>query len=1219
MGRWRSTWVAAASPWLVGWLAAVALTSIATLGCGSREDASAPAQRLNTEAFMVESGDGARLEVPVGAVPQGTALTIRQLRKAVAPGLFAPVGPGYEVQPAGLVFRERPTLVLPYDPRRLTPASSTAEVEIFTAPENGEAWESLATSPDGAKVSAELRHLSIFQTGTKLDSGVLAALETCLDGLEAVIRALPDGVFDAKPEQRRTALLRKLGVLRKQLGKGGTYEGFASKLRDDVLAKADGQLGGDASDDWVVTLDAQQQIAAAADCILEGDLDSDGLSFEDEVYVYGTHPFVADTDADGLDDGDELAYWTSRTDGVSWDSDLEPRQGPVGTSGDGLYNLIDPDSDDDGLLDGTEVNGWEITIEGAEVHVSADPAKGDTDGDGVTDRHEHDGWTLYVLDIERFVRSDPGAVDTDGDTLSDWREQIVGSDPARARSFAPHYTDASRADHIDAMDVATGIECPAILKGVEEATKVTALREKFADAGVTFIYEFHFYQPDSNDETINIEVASVDDNDAVDTTNSFSGIKLTQHPTKDPNAQALDPDFAEIDIAGAPGIVSHDHSPSKQGWYMVQLFYQINTGNRAIRFRVRDASGNALPIYWIDGPPLTQVDITLDVEVDPPGHYAYYKGGAYRNTQPGEFSYITDVAVDGNLLYKRAFDQGKYSFPLGFLSGGQHTLTARWESSGGFPTKLWESVCEHSFDPLDQKKAWDPLQILYLGNLHTRDYDAWSEGVAFRQVGSRPVPVRRGGTFSLALEDPSLASGDANLRIFPAGGSQVSWPAAKIEDYIGGYYVAGAYQPRAREHWQVTVPLDAPVGQYLVRAQDASGTQIGPIADLYVIFDPYPLVDGVGFTKQDLETWAYDEDEDGKQWDGYGPDTDRDRDDHAGWFNDFGWQNQFWMRAVRRDPPTASVSLLDIAASAVRGSPDEVEALRRLFRLTNQAIYWDGCLCYADAGEVVTDIPRTDARAVALGAQEIPLSQKKRGECSTFANTLTALARSVGIPARPASAYPAGWFNYHVWTEVRLPSGILPLHGGTSLPSGGAPADTDQWQVFDAMWPRGFDPAPGYWTLPMPAISPRVGYARAIGEVGGAVGDVVVTPLDWDTSKTQQVQPTASVSAGYAAGTEFWISSSSVLGWLGWGGRDIYMLQADAPRTVEVVAPAVLDVRLCAFENPSFGPSNLMPDCRPGTTSVAVTPGTWEIVVFALAPEAEANYGNTLQYELRVQ
>lgn len=90
--------------------------------------------------------------------------------------------------------------------------------------------------------------------------------------------------------------------------------------------------------------------------------------------------------------------------------------------------LIDPraDSDGDGIPDGEEIAGWIVTVDGngfavgsvgsasdeaLEVReVTSDPRYSDTDGDGLLDG------------VERQIKSDPRRIDTDGDTLSDFDE-----------------------------------------------------------------------------------------------------------------------------------------------------------------------------------------------------------------------------------------------------------------------------------------------------------------------------------------------------------------------------------------------------------------------------------------------------------------------------------------------------------------------------------------------------------------------------------------------------------------------------------------------------------------------------------------------------------------------------------------------------------------------------------------------------------------------------
>lgn len=63
------------------------------------------------------------------------------------------------------------------------------------------------------------------------------------------------------------------------------------------------------------------------------DTDSDGLSDGDEVTIYKSNPLKSDTDADGLSDGDEVLIWKT--------------------------NILNPDTDGDTYPDGTEVkNGY---------------------------------------------------------------------------------------------------------------------------------------------------------------------------------------------------------------------------------------------------------------------------------------------------------------------------------------------------------------------------------------------------------------------------------------------------------------------------------------------------------------------------------------------------------------------------------------------------------------------------------------------------------------------------------------------------------------------------------------------------------------------------------------------------------------------------------------------------------------------------------------------
>jgi outer membrane protein OmpA-like peptidoglycan-associated protein len=127
---------------------------------------------------------------------------------------------------------------------------------------------------------------------------------------------------------------------------------------------------------------------------LKADTDGDGLSDGDEVLKYKTNPLKADSDGDGLSDGDEILKY--KTDPNKADTD-----------GDGLtdgeevlkYNTdpLKTDTDNDGLTDGDEV-----------LKYKTDPLKADTDNDGLTDGDE----------ITKY-KTDPLKADTDGGGVID--------------------------------------------------------------------------------------------------------------------------------------------------------------------------------------------------------------------------------------------------------------------------------------------------------------------------------------------------------------------------------------------------------------------------------------------------------------------------------------------------------------------------------------------------------------------------------------------------------------------------------------------------------------------------------------------------------------------------------------------------------------------------------------------------------------------------------
>jgi hypothetical protein len=174
---------------------------------------------------------------------------------------------------------------------------------------------------------------------------------------------------------------------------------------------------------------------------LDPDSDDDGLSDGDEVGVHATNPLDADSDDDGLSDGAEIA--THSTDPLDSDSDDDGLSDgdEVGIH---LTAPLDPDSDDDGLPDGVEVGlhgtnpldpdtDADGLADGAELSIhGSSPTNPDSDADGLSDGDE----------VSVHATS-PTNADSDGDGLPDGDEvSIHGTSPTSADTDADGLSDA---------------------------------------------------------------------------------------------------------------------------------------------------------------------------------------------------------------------------------------------------------------------------------------------------------------------------------------------------------------------------------------------------------------------------------------------------------------------------------------------------------------------------------------------------------------------------------------------------------------------------------------------------------------------------------------------------------------------------------------------------------------------------------------------------------
>lgn len=193
------------------------------------------------------------------------------------------------------------------------------------------------------------------------------------------------------------------------------------------------------------------------------DSDGDGLYDGQEVHIWGTSPLDDDCDDDGLEDGTEVEI--TGTDPLNENTDGDYVDDGVEVNSWGS-NPLDPDSDGDGIMDGETITGHYIDADGVTQNWSFTEDDGDMElgggGDGLPNVLDPDSdWRESQLPVgtyqffhdrtelayEAYISAkkaatggrfelgplNPGNPDTDGDTVSDAEEVANYSDPLDAR------------------------------------------------------------------------------------------------------------------------------------------------------------------------------------------------------------------------------------------------------------------------------------------------------------------------------------------------------------------------------------------------------------------------------------------------------------------------------------------------------------------------------------------------------------------------------------------------------------------------------------------------------------------------------------------------------------------------------------------------------------------------------------------------------------------
>ncbi len=219
------------------------------------------------------------------------------------------------------------------------------------------------------------------------------------------------------------------------------------------------------------------------------------------------------------------------------------------------------------------------------------------------------------------------------------------------------------------------------------------------------------------------------------------------------------------------------------------------------------------------------------------------------------------------------------------------------------------------------------------------------------------------------------------------------------------------------------IPDDIPVGEYEAKAkivsEDGEELASSEKKNFYAIFQKPQSSDDA-----DLKAYLYDDN------------IFETRDEESINYNYYSnWSVAAqrylkWNESVRVLNPFDE-HLFGIVINATDGEINESITAEKLMNAVSNVIYYD-IPNGADIDVMFSGVTVRQFRDAYSGIERPIIT----GQCLDYANGLTAIYRTIGIPARVATNIQNGGFIYHQWTEAYLEN---------------PPAGIDKWYIYDAM------------------------------------------------------------------------------------------------------------------------------------------------------------------------